>query len=72
MTPPLAAMLTGTRPFLGLSLPFCLPVIATRPIVLSIGASRSGRPLSGDFGLASSPKSLLVETSKTQKPQKLL
>jgi hypothetical protein len=26
-------MLTGTRPFSGLPLPFCLPAIATRPIV---------------------------------------
>jgi hypothetical protein len=32
------AMLTGARPFSGPSLPFCLPVIATRSIVLSIGA----------------------------------
>jgi hypothetical protein len=33
------AMLTGTRPlFSGPSLTFCLPAIATRPIVLSIGA----------------------------------
>jgi hypothetical protein len=33
--------------------------------------SRSGRPLT-EFGLASWPKSRLVKTSKTQKPQKLL
>jgi hypothetical protein len=37
-----AAMLTGARPFSGPSLPFCLPVIATRSIVLSIGAESSG------------------------------
>jgi hypothetical protein len=36
------AMLTGARPFSGPSLPFCLPVIATRSIVLSIGAESSG------------------------------
>jgi hypothetical protein len=35
-------MLTGARPFSGPSLPFCLPVIATRSIVLSIGAESSG------------------------------
>jgi hypothetical protein len=38
----LLAMLTGARPFSGPSLPFCLPVIATRSIVLSIGAESSG------------------------------
>jgi hypothetical protein len=37
-----SAMLTGARPFSGPSLPFCLPVIATRSIVLSIGAESSG------------------------------
>jgi hypothetical protein len=31
------AMLTGARPFSGPSLPFCLPVIATRLIAPSIG-----------------------------------
>jgi hypothetical protein len=36
------AMLTSARPFSGPSLPFCLPVIATRSIVLSIGAESSG------------------------------
>jgi hypothetical protein len=36
-------MLTGTRPFSGPPLPFCLPVIATRPIVLSTGAESSGQ-----------------------------
>jgi hypothetical protein len=36
------AMLTGARPFSGPPLPFCLPVIAARPIVLSIGAESSG------------------------------
>jgi hypothetical protein len=36
------AMLTGTRPFSGPPSPFCLPVIAPRPIVLSIGAESSG------------------------------
>jgi hypothetical protein len=36
------AMLTGARPFSGPSLPFCLPVIAARSIVLSIGAESSG------------------------------
>jgi len=36
------AMLTGARPFSGPSLPFCLPIIATRSIVLSIGAESSG------------------------------
>jgi hypothetical protein len=38
---------------------------------LPSSAARSGRPLT-DFGLASWPKSRLVKTSKTQKPQKLL
>jgi hypothetical protein len=36
------AMLMGARPFSGPSLPFCLPVIAARSIVLSIGAESSG------------------------------
>jgi hypothetical protein len=36
------AMLTGARPFSGPSLPFCLPVIAARSIVLSIGTESSG------------------------------
>jgi hypothetical protein len=34
------AVLTGTRPFSGLSLPLCFPVIAKRSIVLSTGAER--------------------------------
>jgi hypothetical protein len=38
----LEAMLTGARPFSGPSLPFCLPVIAARSIVLSIGAESWG------------------------------
>jgi hypothetical protein len=38
----LLAMLTGARPFSGPSLPFCLPAIAARLIVLSIGAESSG------------------------------
>ena len=36
------AMLTGARPFSGPSLPFCLPVIAARSIVLSTGTESSG------------------------------
>jgi hypothetical protein len=40
---PLWAVLTGVRPFSGPPLPFCLPpVIAARPIVLSIGAESPG------------------------------